>query len=165
MKKVWTKRIPLGRLFFTVLISLWLFGCSQPVSPTSTAQVQPVVETTNAQYQSKVQPDKIEIIEFHNTQRCATCIKAGELLKRTVDEKFADEVKSWLVSFKEVNVDLPENSEIAYKYQAGGLSVFINTVISWKDNIEQDMNWWRLVSNDEQYIQYFEGKINALLGK
>jgi hypothetical protein len=92
-------------------------------------------------------------------------LTAEALLKKTIETKFSEEAKNWIITFKDVNMDLPENTEITNKFRANGLSIAINTIISWKDNIEYDMNWWRLVSNDEQYIQYFEGKINALLGK
>lgn len=120
---------------------------------------------TQEEVKKVVKADKIEIIEFHNTQRCATCLKAEELLKKTLDTKFSSEVKNWVIGFKDINIELPENAEISNKFQATGLSVAINSITSWKDNIEYDMWGWQLISNEDQYITYFEKKINNLLGK
>ena len=51
------------------------------------------------------------------------------------------------------------------KYQAGGSSIFVNAIIDGKDNIEEDVNVWRLVSDEQQYKNYFENKLKKLLGK
>lgn len=150
------------------LVSLGLTGCSennQEITTNNTNNTTPSQQIDYSKMQSKAKPSKVEIIEFHNTQRCATCLKAEELLKKTLDIKFSEEVKNGLISFKDIDIDLPENAEITNKFQASGLSVGINTVVNWIDNIEYDMAGWRLVSNEEQYISYFEKKLNTLLGK
>jgi hypothetical protein len=104
--------------------SLFLFGCSQstPTQDTATTQVSNInnnqeiqgeIDTrkidnavsraqvsnmnnnqVSSQYQSKVQPDKIEIIEFHSTQTCRTCLTAEALLKKTIETKFSEEAKN-----------------------------------------------------------------------
>jgi hypothetical protein len=51
------------------------------------------------------------------------------------------------------------------KYQARGSSLFVNAITAGKDNIEEDVTVWRLVSNKNQFISYFENKLNKLLGK
>lgn len=138
--------------FWTLL--LWLNKSSSDLSD---------VKNQTLNQSDNVKSEKIEIIEFHNTQRCATCLKAEELLKKTLDTKFNEEQKAWIVSFKDINIDLPENQEITNKFQATWLSVGVNSIINWIDNLEYDMWWWRLIWNEKQYISYFEDKINNLL--
>lgn len=109
--------------------------------------------------------DKIIVANFFRTQRCATCLAIGNLTKKTLTEKFAKELESGRIEFKEINVDLPENKEMARKYKASGSSLFINAVVDEKDNIVEDTTVWRLFSNENQYISYLENKLNKHLGK
>jgi hypothetical protein len=115
--------------------------------------------------QATTPADKIEVVNFFGTQRCASCLAIGRLSKKTIEEKFADEVKSGKIVFKEINGEFPENREIVMKYQARGSSLFINAIRGEKDDIQEDATVWRLVNNEEQFISYLEGKLNGLLGK
>jgi hypothetical protein len=63
---------------------------------------------------------------------------AEELIKRTLAMKFQKETKNGLITFKDIDIELPENAEITKKFQATGLSIGINTIIDGKDNIEFD---------------------------
>ncbi|MDD4530415.1 MAG: nitrophenyl compound nitroreductase subunit ArsF family protein [Candidatus Gracilibacteria bacterium] len=156
------KKIVLMVMFVSIVLS----GCSnnEKVSVNNTNSNTPTKQIDYSKMQSKMKPSKIEIIEFHNTQRCATCLKAEELIKKTLETKFSEETKKGLITFKDIDIDLSENSEITNKFQATGLSVAINTITNGDDNVEFDNGGWRLVSNEEQYIAYFENKINNLLG-
>lgn len=109
--------------------------------------------------------DKLEIYYFHRTQRCSTCMAIGRYARELVQQKFADEVEQGVVDFREINLDLPENAALADKFQAGGQSLFINAVKDGRDNINQDINIWRLVRSESQFKSYLENKINGLLSK
>src|SRR3989339_1423653 len=124
-------------------------------------------ETKNVSaVQEQKQPaDKIEVVHFHATQQCWSCITAGEFALKTIKERFPEEYKNGIIVFKEINGELPENRDMVIKYQAGGSSIFVNAIIDGKDNIEEDVNVWRLVSDEQQYKNYFENKLKKLLGK
>ena len=109
--------------------------------------------------------DKVQVFLFHNTQRCATCIAIGRLSGETVNERFQNELKSGRIEFREINIDLPENKELARKFQASGSALYLNAIIGDQDNIEQDTKVWRLTNNEAQFKDYIEGRINILLGK
>lgn len=108
--------------------------------------------------------DKVEIFLFHATQRCPTCIAIGRLAGETINERFQEELKSGLVEFREVNIDLPENKALAQKFQAVGSALYINAIKDGADNIQQDVRVWSLVGNTAQFKDYLENKINNLLG-
>jgi len=105
--------------------------------------------------------EKIQVFLFHATQRCVTCITIGKYAKETVEQKFPDELKSGKIDFREINIDLPENKELATKFKATGSSLFINSIIDGKDNIETDVEVWRLVSNEQGFISYLSEKIKG----
>jgi len=122
-------------------------------------------EYSNTMSQTAMVADKIEVVHFHATQQCGSCIAVGELALKTIKERFPDEFKNGKILFKEINTESPENREIVMKYKARGSSLFINGIKDGKDYIKEDATVWRLISNETQFINYFENKLKQLLGK
>ena len=113
----------------------------------------------------KIAAEKIEVIHFHATQQCWSCITVGEYALKTIKEKFPEEYASGAIVFRDIDAELPENRDLVVKYQARGSSLFVNAITAGKDNIEEDVAVWRLVSNESQFISYFQDKLNKLLSK
>ena len=109
--------------------------------------------------------EKVELFLFHRTQRCTTCIAIGKLSGQTVEERFGPEALSGKVVFREVNIDEPRNKALAEKFQASGSSLFLNAIREGSDNIQEDMQAWRLTNDPQAFKDYLSGKINSLLGK
>jgi len=110
-----------------------------------------------------VKADKIEVVHFHTTRQCYSCITIGKYAKKVVEEKLLEENKSNKVVFLDVNIDLEENEEIVSKFQARGSSLFVNVIYDDKNHIQEDTSVWRLVSNENQYLEYFENKLKEYL--
>ncbi len=108
--------------------------------------------------------DKLEVYYFHRTARCYSCKTIGQYVKETIEQKYNEQTSNGLIDFREINVDLAENKEIAKKFQASGSSLFINRIIDNEDNIEQDIDVWKLVNNEAQFKNYLENKLNSYLG-
>ena len=142
------KTTPFSLLVLGLLI---LAGCGQ--------------KTADQNLMSKAEQtaDKIEVVHFHATQQCWSCITVGEYALKTIKEKFPEEYESGKIVYKDINGELPANQAIVIKYQASASSLFINAIKDGKDNIEEDVNVWRYVSNESQFIGYFENKIKSLL--
>ncbi|OIO55466.1 hypothetical protein AUJ46_01440 [Candidatus Peregrinibacteria bacterium CG1_02_54_53] len=107
--------------------------------------------------------ERVEVVHFHATQQCISCIAVGRLAKETLKESFSAEMESGRVIFRDVNGELPENSEIVLQYQARGSSLFTNAISQGQEHVEEDTTVWRLYANEEQYKEYFERKIRDLL--
>ena len=114
---------------------------------------------------NKIQADKIQVFLFHATQRCTTCIAIGKLAGATVNEYFQNELQSGKIEFREINIDLPENKELAQKFQASGSALFINAIYDGQDHISEDATVWRLTTNEAQFKSYLKTKIDTLLDK
>lgn len=114
---------------------------------------------------STLKADKIEVFHFHATQQCWSCITVGEYALKIIKEKFPEEYANGKIVFKDINGDLSENRELVQKYQARGSSLFVNAIVDNKDNIEEDVVVWRLITNEKRFKEYFESKLNKLLGK
>ena len=78
--------------------------------------------------------NKVEVIGFHSTHRCMTCKAIEANTKYTLDEFFADELKSGKIIYQSINIDEKENYAMAEKFQAGGTSLFLNLVDSGKES-------------------------------
>jgi len=112
-----------------------------------------------------VPAERVEVFLFHRTQRCTTCIAIGKLSSQTVEERFGSEVLSGKVVFREVNIDESQNKDLAEKFQAGGSSLFVNAIREGNDNIEEDLEVWRLTGDEAAFKTHLARKINSLLGK
>ena len=135
-------------------------GSTQPTS------IEPQKENNSSlASQETIPADKIEVVHFHGTHQCFSCITVGKYALQTIKDKFPEEYQSEKIVFKDINIELPENKEIVIKYQARGSSLFINAIRTDKDDIKEDTAVWRLVNNQEKFTDYFENKLNTLLGQ
>ena len=137
-----------------------LSGCSVKNTETKSSPESKIEINEN-----KPKADKVEVFLFHATQRCATCIAIGKLSEETVYEYFQPELRDGKIEFREINIDLPENKELAQKFQASGSALFINAVYNGQDNISEDTKVWRLTQDEAQFKSYLKDKINGLLDK
>ncbi len=134
-----------------ILISLGAIKKNNTTNANSSDETNNKTEVINA--------EKIQVFMFHSTQRCVTCIAIGKLANETVQEYFSSELTNGKIEFQEINIDLPENKELAQKFQASGSSLFINPIYNNQDHISQDTNIWRLTSNPNQFKSYLKSKL------
>lgn len=122
-------------------------------------------QVADSQNNGKQSADKVQVYLFHSTQRCPTCIDIGRLAGETVNEFFQPELKSGKIEFREINIDLSENKDLAKKFQASGSALYINSIVGGKDNIAQDTAVWRLTNDDAKFKSYLKDKLNNQFDK
>ncbi len=106
-----------------------------------------------------VKADRVEVVYFHRTQRCETCLWAGQATGWTVQTYFADELASGKVTSQETDVQKPENAALAQKYRASGSSLFLNYVKGGQDHIVQAYDTYPYVGNLDRYSERLREKI------
>ena len=107
--------------------------------------------------------DLIEVVHFHATRQCYSCVTAGKYALETIQERFPEEYQSGRIVFKDVNGELPENYDMVTRYQARGSSLFVNALSGGQDNIKEDTAAWRLVGNEQAFKDHFEKQLRELL--
>ena len=158
MKKLGTYLLYGGALVFAIAL------VHISVSPNKRTESSVRGSSSKSAEVQKAKPaEKIQVFLFHATRRCITCINIGTYAKKTVEQKFPEELNSGKIEFREINIDLPENKELANKFKATGSAFFINPIIEGKDNIKEDTQVWRLTSNEQSFINYLSDKLNAML--
>jgi thiol-disulfide isomerase/thioredoxin len=122
-------------------------------------------QVVTSQNNGKQSADKVQVYLFHATQRCPTCIAIGRLSGETVNEFFQPELKSGKIEFREINIDSPENKDLAKKFQASGSALYINSIVGGKDNISQDTAVWRLTSDEAKFKSHLKDELNKQFNK
>jgi len=115
---------------------------------------------------SKISSDieKLEIIHFHGTHQCYSCKTVGAYAEETVNTYFSDELKSGKITFQHINAELPENYELAKKYEVKSASLWIGAY--YKDGSfskQEDTNVWYKIDNKTDFMNYLKEVIEKKL--
>ena len=136
-----------------VCLAVWLivaYGTSPATPPASNNSSGPA--------------DRVDVVYFHRTQRCNTCIYAEEGTRYTLETYFADELASGKVTFQSINVQDEANADIVEKYNnASYLTLCINTVRDGTDHIEAVTDIWLVIGDDEAFVEIVKSKIEKSL--
>lgn len=108
-----------------VLLSSLSMACvtEEEAAPVENA---PVTATTTGDLKSdgnQTEP-AVEIVLFHGTRRCTSCIVAGQWLDEVLHTYYSGEVEDGAITFREVNAETDRKT--AAEYGVRYVSVYIN---------------------------------------
>lgn len=107
---------------------------------------------------------KIEIIDFHTTHRCKTCLKIENNTKELLQSDFKKEMDAGTLSFQIVNIDDEANYDMAERFEAAGTALFINVI---KDGKEQHIDLtdfaFMKAFDDDEFAAELKSKIDEQL--
>jgi len=106
---------------------------------------------------------RVEVLYFHNNQRCVTCLCFEERVTHVVREHFKDELSAGILTYRVLNRQDKNNADLVKKYQPVGSQLFINTVVNGTDHIVdvQDIWAWNCRGKPDQ----FDDNIQKLIAK
>ena len=146
------KMIPLVILLILIL----LFGCTS-TNPATDINVNNNATLDQTIIDSQVilpNIEKVEVIHFHSTSQCYSCITVGDYAEKTINKYFSDELKSGKLTFAHINIDLPENQELVNKYGVTGSSLWIGTYSETGFHKEENVTVWYKIDNQTDYEEY-----------
>lgn len=144
-----TRRVIVAALALVVLLAA-IVAVSWP-KPSSSGLASSLSSSTKA--------DRVDVVYFHRTERCQSCLWTGEAVDWTVKTYFADELARGKVTHQEVDVQKPENAAIAQRFRATGSSLFLNFVKDGQDNIVQASDVYPYVGNTERFAEKLRSRI------
>ena len=153
------------RIIISIIIAVLVVVVAVMVKDNGKQSDTNSVDKLSSENFDEIPAEKIEVVHFHGTRQCWSCITVGEYALKTIQDKFPEEYKNGTIVFMDINVELPENEDIVVRYQARGSSLFVNAITDGRDNIKEDTIVWQLVGDEGKYINYFEDKLKSLLGK
>ena len=107
---------------------------------------------------------KVAVYYFHNTIRCATCMRMEDYSKFAIYAGFPDELKSGSIEWRVVNMQLPENRHFVEDFQLHMSSLVI---VRFKDGKQAE--WrnlekiWDHVGDITDFVKYVQINVRALL--
>jgi hypothetical protein len=135
-----------------IIVCGFVAGCTSSSSPV--AAISPSANST---------VEKVEVIHFHRTQQCTSCIAIGNLTEKTVNANFKEELASGRLVFAHVGYELPENAALTAKYGVTGSSLWIGVYDANGFHKEEDVRVWSLINNEDLYSTYLSGIITKRL--
>lgn len=100
--------------FYLILLSFIMIGTSLQLNAQLKKAESEKVTADN---------DNIKVYYFHNTRRCATCQAVEDVTKTTIDENYAEQLKSGTIIFESLNIEEDENTSVAEELQVSGQSL------------------------------------------
>ncbi len=110
-----------------------------------------------------IQADRVELVYFHRTQRCAPCIYAEDGVRYTLQKYFAEELANSIVSFEVYDLGKEKNAAVIEQYGAYTSSLFINVIRDGMDNIEEVNEIWLVVGDNDAFIETVKSRIKETL--
>jgi len=108
---------------------------------------------------------KLQVLYFHITNRCHTCISIETELRKTLLENYKGKLDSGMIRFASVNVELPDFLWLANKYETAGASLFLTKYTKSKEGQKEDMTTWAFskIHSPEDFDKELKEKINEFL--
>jgi len=159
-----TPGVPSLLLIGCILAILLAAGCTgssrvQDIAPATTLPAS----TTHPALGSGSTVEHVEVYHFHGNRQCSSCIAVGALAEETVATRFSDEVAFGRLEFAHINVELPENRDLAAKYGVTGSSLWIGVYDESGFHKKEETRVWTLIGNRDAYIEYLSGVLSRRL--
>jgi len=106
----------------------------------------------------------IDVVYFHRTHRCESCLNAEDYTWETLDKYFADQMKSGLISLRVLDVEKPENAALVQKFDAAGSSLYLSVLIQDTEYLCPNPDIWFYTSNKHLFVDTLRKKLTSLVG-
>ncbi len=100
---------------------------------------------------------EIELVFFHPVPGCDSCVRVGLLANETVSTYFGREVAAGNLTFRDVNLYLPENRGIAERYGAYSESLWLGRYNRTGFSATEIVDIWYFAYNHEEFTKYLKG--------
>ena len=131
-----------------------------------------IANTSFAQIKDSITTDKnandtlkLQVLYFHITNRCHTCISIESEIRKTLLENYKGKIDNGMIRFASINVEDSAYLWLANKYETGGASLFLTKYTKGKEGQKEDMTSWAFqkIHSTEDFDKELEEKINEFL--
>jgi len=79
-----------------------------------------IVKETQTASENKVDANTIQVLYFHSSIRCTTCVSVDEDTQKYLSELFPDKIKQGKIVYKSLNIDKDERKDLIQKFEIYG---------------------------------------------
>lgn len=111
--------------------------------------------------------DRVEMVYFHRTQRCPTCMQVGSMAEKAVTDAFTSEIESGSVVFRYVDFQDPASAAEVSRYKMTMPTLVAIRVLNHKPvHATKLAKVWALVGKPDALREYVvTGVIDAQSAK
>lgn len=108
---------------------------------------------------------KLRVLYFHIEHRCNTCTAIESTIRKALFENFQSEIDNGIIELSIINCELPENADIAKKYDAYGATLSISPFVNGQEKKIEDITGWafKTIGKPDLFISQLKEKINTYL--
>jgi hypothetical protein len=152
-------------LMTILLLSVGILGaCSGSGTAATPGRTPTAAQATPTPQPSPNGDDWVEVVYFHRTNRCSSCLRAEEITRYTIDTYFQNELASGELVFRVLDVQAKANGDVVDRYEAYGSCLFVNDVEDGTDHIVEVTDIWFLLGDEEEFVSLVKGEIEKRLG-
>jgi len=106
--------------------------------------------------------DRVVVMYFHRTERCATCLKMGSYSEEAVKSGFVEQLKDRTVEFHYIDFQDKKNAALVKGYRISGPALVVAKVVGNKvagfKNLE---DIWMKVVDKKEFVKYVQENVAA----
>jgi len=89
-----------------------------------------------------IPPDRIDVVYFHSTQRCKTCLYIEQRVVYITETYFQEELDSGKMTLQRLDLGDKENAAMISKYNAVSSQLYLNAIVNEIDHIIHIKEVW-----------------------
>ncbi len=107
----------------------------------------------------------VEVLYFHGPQRCKTCVALEKATKEVLNSKFASQMKTGKVKYREIDLSTKDGEKLGDKYEVAWSSLIIVCKQGKKEKVADltDDGFKYAVNNKAKIQSIIQNKINEFL--
>ncbi|MBE0674744.1 MAG: hypothetical protein IH591_08795 [Bacteroidales bacterium] len=105
--------------------------------------------------------DRVEVIYFHNTSRCVTCVTVENVARNYILEQYAAQAASGKISFSSYNIEQADGKAVAERVGVNSQSLMV-VKGNQKINLIND-GFMYAVNKPEKFQEIIKSKVDPLL--
>jgi hypothetical protein len=111
--------------------------------------------------------NKVEIVYFHATQQCATCICFEDRISQIMQNTYSKQIKEGLIIYKVLNFQDPANADLVKKYNVVTSSLCVDRALD--DGTHeilnvQDIWYWDCMGKPSNFDQKVKELVKLAIG-
>jgi hypothetical protein len=138
-----------------VLLLVMVAGCTGTSPDATTPSPSPL--------QGKHTVSHIDLVFFHPVPGCDSCDQVGRFANETVTTYFAPELARGNLTYRDVNLNLPESTGIARQYGAYDNSLWVGVYDENGFHATEIVDIWYYAYNHEEFMEYLKGILDRQL--
>jgi hypothetical protein len=161
MKIAWKILVPVALMVLIIAGAVIIYGMDQKGSGSN--EVDSRFVAVKGSVNVTAGPDRVELLYFHRTERCQSCNNAEQYIRDTLDNYYADEIQSGLLSLQSIDYQIDRAMAEKYNVKVQGLK--IATTRGGQVSIKDVPEVWTYVRDRDAFMGFMESVLDKELGK